>query len=138
MTKAMEVPRNGDNNHSVEEAKMPEASPLPTHNMHAYLRSICMTYAQILREQDSGIRNETVYRSAISEMVRLGYAVLVKGRQNLYPGMPETLVETINRVRKFPIWVPGPKMFGSHPDGIFLDRLKPSMENGQIAWHHTP
>jgi hypothetical protein len=107
-------------------------------NKHGYVGAICMTYGMMLRGKYKGIkmRNEEIVGSAIGEMVRLGYIVLVEGKNDVHPWMPEQLVRTIKRVRHFPIWVPSPKMGEL---GEFLCyRLIPTLENGKIVWHHTP
>jgi hypothetical protein len=127
---------------------MPDVSTLPSDgrkpssirpNMHGYVGAICLTYSMFLRQDCEGRkkpRSAMVFDSAIAEMARLRYIVLVEGKKDISSWMPKYLVRTIKRVRKFPIWVPAPRMMELHGEWL-CDRLKPTMENGKIIWHHT-
>jgi hypothetical protein len=108
-------------------------------NLHGYLRAICMGYGMLLRQEYQGIkiRNEEVWGSAIAEMSRLGYIVLVEKKDDLEPWMHEELVFRLKRVKHSPIWVPGPKMHELYPK-LIDNILKPTLENGKLVWHHTP
>jgi len=131
---------------SQEEEKMSNTTSLRVEkpsavkaNLHGYVRAICMTYGMFLRQDYQGIkmRNEEMFGSAIAEMSRLGYIVIVEEKDDVHPWMPEGLVRTIKRVKRFPIWVPSPKMIELHGEWV-CDRLKPTLESGKIVWHHTP
>jgi hypothetical protein len=104
-------------------------------NMDRFVRSICLSYGMWLRGSHKGtkIRNEEIWGSAIGEMARLGYIVLIEGTDDIHPWMNEDLLRRIKLVKKFPIWVPSPKMTSR-----IYDQMKATLENGKIVWTHTP
>jgi hypothetical protein len=116
----------------------PPQSRSVTPKLHGYIRSICRMYAGQLRQdyKDNTIRNKVVFDSAIPELARLGYIVLVDGRINIPSWLPEALVHTIKRVKYHPIWMPSPKLLSL--DAWMFEILWPTMKEGEIVWHYAP
>jgi hypothetical protein len=73
---------------------------------HGYVWLICFEYASKLRQAYPGekLRNDVMYNSAICEMARRGYIVLVEEKENIPQWMDQYWVRRIKRVKKFPIW----------------------------------
>jgi hypothetical protein len=112
----------------------PQAAP----KLGGYVRSICRMYARRLRHEykDNTIRNAFVFESAIRELSRLEYIMLVDGKVNIPPWLPEALVYTIKRVKYHPIWMPTLKLL--YLDGFMFEILLPTIEDGEIVWHYSP
>jgi hypothetical protein len=89
---------------------MKHALKSSTENMHGLLECEFASYANLLRQRypERIIRNATVFESAICEFSRLGYIQLVDARREIPSDLPEFLVRTIKRMKRQPVWVPGP------------------------------
>lgn len=107
-------------------------------NMHGLLECTFVNYANLLRTKypDKTIRNAAVFDSAIRECSRLGYIELINSKRNMPANLPKRIVQTLKRVRHFPIWIMGPN-FPDDPWSMF-DQLRPSMQGDEIVWHHHP
>src|SRR3954454_15355244 len=103
-------------------------------NLFALLQTMFAHYANQLRDQYPGrvINNASVFDSAVREDARRGLIVLVKDKASISSEVPAHLIRRLEKVKKWPLWVPTTK-FPADPLDLASD-LRPSLDGDTIVW----
>jgi hypothetical protein len=109
-----------------------------TENMHPVLEQIFMSYANGLRVEYPAqkIRNAVVFKSAVSELARLGFIELVDVRKGIPAHVPADDAQRVKRMKHQPVWIPSAKFPDWAPDIFTL--LQPYMRENTVAWKYDP